>query len=107
MYGVWKAEIFAGRMAKPLSWVARLTGYSPRFGFRREFLWGIRDYSYGQDHHSRGVYFYWFLPPGVYDTYRHISWKHDERQYIRIDDRGCIHEITKEEADSWLKNYLA
>ena len=101
MRAVWKGEIFKSRGGRR-PWVARLTGLDARFGFRRDFLKGIRDYSFGKEHHTRGVYLYFFLPPGLYETQRPISWKYNERQFIRVDNQGEIHEISKDEVVRWL-----
>jgi len=105
MYGVWKAEIIGSyRRARPLPWCARLDGLDKDYGFKRVFLQGVRDYTYGEEHHTRGVYLYFQLPPGIYDTYRPTSWRHEERQYLRVDDNGTLHAITREEAIECLKN---
>lgn len=107
MYGLWRAEIIKGNSMvrqRGTPWVARLFGLDPHWGFQREFLKGVRDYSYGQEHHTRGVYLYFALPPGLYETHRAISWKHDERAFWRVDECGELHYITKEEATECLKN---
>jgi len=107
MYGSWHAEIIKGNSmtrTRGTPWVARLLGLDPHWGFRRQFLRGIRDYSRGQEHHTRGVYLYFALPPGLYEVYRPTSWRHSERYFVRITDDGRLHEITREEAIACLKN---
>ena len=106
MYGLWKAEIIKGsafRGGRPIPWVARLLGLDERWGFAREFVQGIRDYTLGQEHHTRGVYLYFFLAPGLYEVYRPTSWKHEERYFVRVDERGELHTVDHEEITECLK----
>lgn len=98
---LWKAEIINGR---PLPWAARITGPDDRWGFKREFVHGIRDYTFGQEHHTRGVYLYFFLDPGLYEVYRPTSWKHEERYFIKVDDLGKLSRISREEITECLKS---
>jgi len=107
MYGIWKAEIIGSyRRARSLPWCARLESLDEYYGFKRIFLHGIKDYTYGEEHHSRGVYLYFQLPPGLYDTYRPVSWKHEERRFIRVDRNGMLHKITREEVVKCLSDTL-
>lgn len=103
MYGVWKAEIITGR---PQPWAAHLFGLDKRWGFRRQFITGVRDYSYGQEHHTRGVYLYFNLPPGLYEVFRSISWRHEERYFFQIDDNGDLYRMSKDNVESCLKNAI-
>jgi hypothetical protein len=107
MLALWKAEIFRGSSrwpGRPLPWAARLLGIDPRWGFRREFVNGIRDYTHGQEHHSRGVWLYFFLEPGLYETYRPISWRHDERKFWHVSIEGELSEIDKEKMAQCLRD---
>lgn len=100
MHGLWKAEILRGSSrwpGRPLPWVARIDGTDPRWGFRREFVRGVHDYTYGEEHHSRGVWLYFFLPPGLYEVYRPVSWKHEERYFVRVDGQGNLHRIRRQD----------
>jgi hypothetical protein len=110
MYGLWKAEIMQGtatRSGRPLPWVARLLGTDHRWEFQREFMRGVRDYTLGQEHHTRGVWLYFFLPPGVYEVYRPTSWKHEERYFVRVDEQGDLHQINHEDVLECLKSDIS
>ena len=107
MYGVWRAELIRGNsMTHPKGrpWCAHLLGLDPNYGFRRDFLYGMPDYTYGEEHHTRGVYLYFHLPPGLYETHRAISWKHCERAFWRVDEDGQLHSIEREEVIACLRN---
>lgn len=84
-------------------WVARLTGIDERWGFKREFIQGIYDYSHGKRHHTRGVFIYWALPPGLYEFSRPKSWKHHERFFGRVTETGQIVQMSREEMIECLK----
>jgi len=109
MYASWWGEIFAGKAYEVYRqpWVSRLTGLDERGKFRREFMRGLRDYTYGQAHHSRGVYLYFALPPGLYEFSRFVSWKREERFFGRVRDDGEIERIAREEAATCLNAILA
>lgn len=107
MHAVWKAEIIKGSPAKsgrPKPWVARLTGLDDRYGFAREFVNGERDYSRGKEHHTRGVYLYFFLPPGLYEVFRPVSWRKSERYFIRVDEQGEWHKMSRDEVITCLSS---
>lgn len=109
MYGVISAEWIRGSgltLAAPSRpWVARLTGLDERFGFRRDFVRGVYDYTRANGKRGgRGIYIYYALPPGLYEVYRPISWKHHERFFICVDDQGDIIRVTREEVEACLKN---
>lgn len=107
MYAVWSAELINGsayRGRRPRPWAARLTGLDDRWGFAREFVKGVYDYTYARKSQSRGVYLYFALAPGLYELYRPISWKHEERYFARVDEQGELHKITREEVIECLKN---
>lgn len=108
MYGVWPAELINGSGAlyppRPRPWVARLTALDPRWGFVREFVKGVHDYTYARRTGSRGIMLYFALAPGYYEVYRAISWRHDERYFIQVDDNGDWRKISREEVIECLKN---
>ena len=107
MNALWKAEILRGSghwPARPMPWVARIHGPDERWGLKREFIRGIRDYTLGQEHHSRGVWLYFFLAPGLYEVYRPTSWKHEERYFVRVDEQGDLHRVSRAEIMECLKN---
>lgn len=102
MYGLFHASVERGVGGQP--WVAALTGLCPTYGFKREFVRGVRDYTYAATHTGRvtGVTMYFALPPGIYDTYDPGS--KPFRNLIRVDDNGDLYPISKEEVIQCLKN---
>jgi len=109
MHASWHGEIFAGKhyAVHKRPWVSRLVGTHPSGELQREFLPGLHDYSHGKAHHSRGVYLYFAVPPGVYEFFRPVSWRRDERFFGRVDDDGTIEELTREEAIECLRNTIS
>lgn len=107
MYGTIKAELIRGAAwaSRPRPWVARLTGLDRKFGLAREFVKGVPDYTHASGKAGgRGIYIYWALPPGLYEIYRPVSWKHEERFYFRVDNDGELHIVTRDEVLECLKN---
>ena len=99
MYASWHGEIFAGKhyAVYKRPWVSRLVGAHPSGELQREFLRGLHDYSHGKEHHSRGVYIYFAIPPGVYEFFRPVSWRRNERFFGRVTEDGRIERIAKQE----------
>jgi hypothetical protein len=107
MYSVLSAEYIKGSAwaSRPKPWVARLTALDTRWGFTREFIKGVSDYTHVNGKRGgRGIYIYFAMPPGVYEVYYPISWKHDRRYFARVDEKGNITEITRDEVIECLKN---
>lgn len=106
MYGVIKMRLIistGGRGSRPRPWVARITGTDDHFGFAREFMRPVYDYTYAS-RKGKNTWVYYFLPPGIYETKYPISWKHDERFFFRIDNDGSRHRIAREEVIECLEN---
>jgi len=83
-------------------WVAEIVGLEPRWGFRRVFLRGRKDYSRSNSIGSRGVYVYYELHEGaIYDIHERTSWRSVDRRYARIGD-GHEVRMTKDEVTAWL-----
>lgn len=88
-------------MGKPrVPWVARLTGFCPRYGYKRDFVPSEKDYADANSVGSRGVMLCFELPDGVYEVRKLVSWTSDRRYFIRVSGEE-ISEITKEELDLW------
>lgn len=110
MYGVIKAEIIAGSgwaASRPRPWVARIVGSDSIWGLRREFMRGVYDYTLARKSGGRGIHIYWALSPGAYEVYRPVSWKHDERFFIRVTDDGEWRKINREEVGRCLSDTSA
>jgi hypothetical protein len=46
---------------------------------------------------------YYSLAPGYYEVYTPVSWKHEERYFVKVDNNGKVERVTKEEVIAWLK----
>lgn len=90
---------------KSRPWVARITGLDDKYGFKREFQRGQRDYSKANSIGSRGVYEYFALPTGIYEVHERLTWKRTRRYFIRI-EQAEIMEISREEVESCLRNAI-
>jgi hypothetical protein len=110
MYAVMTAEWIKGTGVRfpprPHPWIARLEALDRRFGFKREFVKGVYDYTYARKSGGRGIYVYFALKPGYYEVFRTVSWneRSDERYFIQVNDIGEWHKITREEVIECLKN---
>lgn len=78
-------------------WVAQIQGFDSKFGFKREFINPRIDLSEAGNTRKRGVKCYWFLDPGIYECFYHLSWKTTERYFFRATGAGTIKKITEEE----------
>src|SRR3990167_7011183 len=110
MYGVIKAEWIRGVAwaSRPKPWVARLLGLDPRWGFNRQFIKGVYDYSYVRTKNAgRGIYIYFALPPGFYEVYYPTSWKRERHYFVRVDETGQVREIERDEIIECLKNAIS
>lgn len=81
---------------KSNSWVARITGLDPKYGFKREFLQPTRDYSQANSTGSRGIYAYYALPPGIYEVNHRETWKRVRRYFCKVENLEIV-EISKED----------
>lgn len=93
--------------AGPGPWVARIKGAHPRFGFEREFMQPLRDYSgarVNMKRQTKGVVLEWLLPPeGVYEI-RLFEGKRgvERRRFYRVED-GELVEVSREEVIEWIR----
>lgn len=77
-------------------WVARITGFHNKYGFTREFIVGMRDYSDANSIGSRGVYEYFALEPGLYEVNECVKLGLARRYFIRVENTE-ITEISRKE----------
>lgn len=69
------------------AWVAEITGTDPKFGFKREFLSGQRDYSDSNRPGTRGIETtYWLEEGKIYEISAPLSWKNTDRYFATIRD---------------------
>lgn len=87
------------------SWVAKITGLDDKFGFKREFLRGTRDYSQANSTGSRGIFCYYPLKPGLYEINERVNWKRVKHWFAKVENCKII-EITKDEVVQCLKSKL-
>jgi hypothetical protein len=91
---------------KSPTWVAHITGFDEKFGYKREFLRGQRDYTDANSIGSRGIMAYYILKPGLYQVNERRTWKHVRRYFI-LAEESEYREISKEEADEWLRRNIS
>lgn len=109
MYGVISMRLIistGGRGSRATPWVARITNTADHFGFAREFMRPVYDYT-NATRKGKNTRVYYFLPPGIYETKYPISWKHDTRFFFRVEETGEWHEISKDEVLECLKNAIS
>jgi hypothetical protein len=88
-------------------WVARITGFSARYGYRREFLPHKTSYLNASSSGQRGVRFYWTLEEGeYYQAHYPLSWSRTERVFLKVDETGAVVQVPREEVDAWLRERL-
>ena len=87
-------------------WVARVTGFDKKYGFKREFQRGQRDYSKANSIGSRGVYEYFALSDGIYEVHERLTWKRTRRYFVRVENAEIM-EISCEEVERWLLKSVA
>lgn len=82
-------------------WVARLHGLDEKYGFAREFVVGMRDYTFANAIGSRGIYEYFALEDGLYEVNECIKLGYARRYFIRVENAE-ITEISHEEVERCL-----
>lgn len=66
-------------------WVAKITGLDPKWGLKREFVPGVKDYSGANSVGSRGIERAWVITePGIYEYNLPRSWKNTDRDFFEI-----------------------
>lgn len=93
-----KRDLFLLQNAQKLkTWVAEIVGIDSKYGFARNFLAGQKDYSEAGGVGNRGVWFYYWLKPGIYEINQRVSVKVARRYFLHVIDHQTSIEITKEE----------
>ncbi len=86
-------------------WVDRITGLV-NGELCRERLQPIKDYTHSTGTGARGVYFWYFLAPGIYEINERTSWQNARRYFVRSHD-GALDEIGRDEAIEWLTSDIS
>lgn len=82
------------------SWIAEITGFDPKYKFKREFLRYKKDYSRANSVGSRGVYANYILESGrIYDV---KDFK--DRYFCIVNDQGKTIKLTESEVIACLKD---
>ncbi|MFJ1756537.1 hypothetical protein [Kitasatospora sp. NPDC088134] len=116
---VWQRE----RICGDAPWLAEITGHHPSYGLARTFLPARRDYDALQDRYGwRGVQYLWTLRTNrVYEAGWPVdpvdpAWRSirrtgartrvtaQERAFVRVTAQGDIEQISREQAEAWLRN---
>lgn len=92
----WRLLLEYERIRGHRPWVARVTGLRRDGSFERQFLEGRKDYSQANSVGSRGIYYHYHLPPGLYEVNHPETWKRCRRYFARVAG-GILSEITEEE----------
>lgn len=80
-----KMKLVLEKIGSSKPWVARITGTDAKFGFCREFVDGIADYSRSNRPRTRGVYYHFELSDGVYEVKGGTSWGSAEKRcFVRV-----------------------
>jgi len=86
---------------RPLSgpWCAKITGRDSKFGYKREFVQGKKDYTHANSKGSRGVFVFFLLESGyVYEVKGSRS-----RYFCAVTNDGEISTISKEDVEQWIE----
>ena len=84
----WRDQLNAIRYGQKRhrGWVARLIGLDARYGFRREFLEGPRDYTQADSMGQRGIYEYFYLSDGLYEINEPTGLGKSRRYFASVAD---------------------
>lgn len=82
-------------------WVAEITGFDPKYKYKREFLRFKKDYSQANSKGSRGIYAEYVLGDNkIYDVK-----DNKQRYFCKVVD-WKVFKIDEEEVKEWLKSRL-
>src|SRR5579872_3116876 len=96
----WRAE----RIGDAEPWLPRLAGFDALYGYDRKFLRAKLDYRDANRKLTRGVHYTWTLRLNeVYEAHRNIARGRTERLFLRATPEGDAQEISREEAEAWLR----
>lgn len=85
----------------PSHWVARITGFDPKWKYAREWVRYKKDYRKSNSKGSRGVYKWYILESGnIYE----IKEDSRHRYFCIVNDNGEIEYVEEEYVKEWIKN---
>lgn len=107
-YPKWRDELNAIRYGRKelRPWVARITGLDSKYGFRREFMSGPRDYTHADNLGKYGIYEYYYLEDGLYEINEAVALGKARRYFVQIIEEW-LNPITREEVIACLNDTLA
>jgi len=90
------------KSSRPRPWVARITGLDAKYGLKREFVRGRKDYRDATSNGNRGVMMHYLLEPGIYEVQELLSWSKIDRYFARSQD-GALTRMTRQEVEQCLR----
>lgn len=100
-----RSDLGSHQPAPPRQTVILLFGADGRGRFVGAYLWGRRDYSRANSVGSRGVVVHYELERGpIYRVSAPVSWRRDDRYWLRIDELGERRRMSREEVEACLEN---
>lgn len=89
-----------GRFKNPAPWLARILAWEPGH-VEREFLKPQMDFSRSNGPATRGVFVYFHVPDGLYESECFVKWKQRERNYFLCCGGQCERIKPKEILESF------
>lgn len=89
-----------GKSNVPNHWIAKITAFDRTFGFKREFVRKVVDYSQANSKATRRVYQYWHLVDGYYEA---VLGRNYERCFFRVLNGQRI-DCEKGDVEEWLNS---
>lgn len=86
----------------PTMWVAKITGINFR-GLTLDFIKPVVDFANANSKLSRGVFYYWHLEAGFYDS---VLGSNFDRKFLKVEN-GQYRECSKDEVMEWLNDLSA
>jgi hypothetical protein len=100
-----KMELKGEQIGGNKPWVAKIIGTDPKWGLKREFCQGIKDYSGSNSVGTRGIKTVWLISePGIYEYNLPQSWKSTDRNFVEILADGTDQSIDKIEIAKRFQN---
>lgn len=96
-------DVFTVGTMRQLPWVAQITGRDRKYGLKREFVRGQKDYTEANSVGSRGVFVLYILEKcRIYEVAKLTKWNKPERYFFRLDEDGIEVKLTGAEVAACL-----